>query len=358
MPNEGLMIDKKNWKLTKQYLDYRLRVDQITKGSLLKEQTHLRYLLQWADNRSFRDAPSIRPTFPEYMLSSRLDGEQAKLSGVYVKKTLATARLFFTWLSDNEMGYKRIKQAWVRTLKVKRLLDAPKTREAVSLDEILAIAAQDARTLFERRARAAAVFLFLSGMRIGAFVSLPIQAVDILNRKVIQYPNLGVRTKNKKFGITYLLDVPELLKVVQEWDDEIRAILPLNGLWFAPLSPETGKIDPVVVSIGEHRSTLARRNIKEWMESNGLPYHSPHKFRHGHIQYGLANSKNIADYKAVSMNVMHSSMEITDAFYSNLNDSEIQNRISGLTKKDRLSDDTEIDRLIEFLVRQKQNNPK
>lgn len=79
-------------------------------------------------------------------------------------------------------------------------------------------------------------------MRIGAFVSLPLPTVDIPNRKVIQYPSLGVRTKNKKFGFTYLLDIPKLLKVVQEWDDKIRAILPLNGLWFAPLSPETGEI--------------------------------------------------------------------------------------------------------------------
>ena len=76
------MIDRKNWHLTKKYLDYRLRVDQITKGSLKKEQTHLKYLLQWAEDKSFRLAPSIRPTFPEYMLSSRLDGEESKLSAV------------------------------------------------------------------------------------------------------------------------------------------------------------------------------------------------------------------------------------------------------------------------------------
>ena len=119
-----------------------------------------------------------------------------------------------------------------------------------------------------------------------------------------------------------------MLKVVQEWDDEIRAILPLNGLWFAPLSPETGSIDPSVVSMGDHRSTLARRSIKVFIGSKGLPYHSPHKFRHGHIQYGLAHSESIAEYKAVSMNVMHSSMEITDQFYSNLNDGEIQTELT------------------------------
>ncbi len=168
------MINKKNWQLMKKFLDYRLMVDQITKDSLKKEQTHMRYALYWAGERSFKEATGIRPTLPEFMLSTRLDGKENKLSAAYIKKTLATARLFFSWLSDNEAGYSCIKQAWVRTIKAKRLTEAPKTKEAVTLEEILAIAASPARTLFERRARAAAVFLFLSGMRIGAFVSMPI----------------------------------------------------------------------------------------------------------------------------------------------------------------------------------------
>jgi hypothetical protein len=36
----------------------------------------------------------------------------------------------------------------------------------------------------ERRTRASAVFLFLSGIRVGAFVSLPLMAVDLRERKV------------------------------------------------------------------------------------------------------------------------------------------------------------------------------
>ena len=249
------MINKKNWQLMKKFLDYRFSVDQITKGSLKREQTHMRYVLEWAQERSFREVTSIRPTLPEYSLSTRLDGKESKLSSVYVKKILATSRLFFSWLSDNIEGYRTLKQAWIRTLKVKRLTDTPKTKEAVTIEEIATIAASPARSLLERRARPAAVFLFLSGMRIGAFVSLPIQAVDIPNRKVIQYPSLGVRTKNRKFGITYLLDIPELLRVVQEWDDEVRAILPPNGFWFAPLSPETGKIDANIVSVSFTRKS-------------------------------------------------------------------------------------------------------
>jgi integrase len=335
--------------MTKKYLDYRFRVDQITKGSLKKEQTHLRYLLEWANDRAFSLSPSIRPTFPEYMLSGRLDGEEGQLSAVYLKKVLATARLFYSWLSDNEPGFKPIKNSWIQTLKLKRLSDIPKTKEAVTLDEVLKIAASPTVTIFERRARASAVFMFLSGMRIGAFISLPLQAVDIPNRRIIQYPSLGVRTKNRKNGITFLLDIPELLKIVKEWDDEVRAVLPPNGFWFAPLSPETGQIDLNVSSVGEHRATLARMNIKGFLNNANLPYHSPHKFRHGHIQFGLAHSKSIADYKAVSMNVMHSTMEITDEFYSNLNDGEVQNRINGLNKQDQPLEDNELELFREFI---------
>lgn len=330
------MIDRTNWRATKKYLDYRLHVDQITKGSMKKEQTHLRYVLEWAQDKTFRDVVKIRPTFPEYMLSARLDGEEGRLSAVYIKKALSTARLFFTWLSDSETGYRHIKQGWVKTIKAKRLSDAPRISEYVTLEEIRAIAATRARTVYDRRTRAALAFLYLSGMRIGAFVSLPLRAVDISNRSVLQYPSLGVRTKNSKHAKTFLLYIPELLKVVKQWDNEVRSILPPNGFWFAPLSPETGEIDPNITEVGEHRINLARRSFKQWLEQHGLPYYSPHKFRHGHIHYGLTHSQNISDYKAVSMNAMHSSMKITDQFYSILQDDEIKNRISALNNKGKL----------------------
>lgn len=72
------------------------------------------------------------------------------------------------------------------------------------------------------------------------------------------------------------------------------------------------------------------------LENIGLPYHSSHKFRHGHVQYGLARSKNTADFKAVSLNELHSSMEINDQFYSNLNDSEVQKRTSNLNIQEQV----------------------
>jgi integrase len=326
------MINKNNWKLIRKYLEYRLRVDQLSDGSYRKEDVYTRYLLTWAAEKPFIKAPTFRPTLPEYLRKVRLDGSKNKLSPGYVKKVLATARRFFTWLVDTQSGYKSIKYSWIMTIKAKRLTEIPKQRDVITLDEILQIAFAPADSLVEERIRAAAVFLYLSGMRIGAFISLPLLAVDIPNRKIMQYPNLGVRTKNSKYAITYLLPIPELLQVVMDWDNKVRAILEPNGFWFAPFSPDNGEIDITAYEIGLHREDLARKNLKAWMDKVGLKYRSPHKFRHGHIQFGLSHSKDHADYKAVSMNVMHSSIQITDQFYSNIPDNEIQNRINSFEK--------------------------
>lgn len=344
------MIDKNNWRMVRKFLEYRASIDLLSKGSLKIQDVHTRHLLEWAQENSFRQAPSIRPSFPQYLLSSRMDGTEGRLSAGYIKKTLATARMFFTWLADNEHGYKSIKQAWIKTLKIKRISDTPKNKEYVSLEEILEIASRPVRSVWERRTRAALVFLYLSGMRINAFVSLPIQAVDISNLCVYQYPSLGVRTKNEKAAKTFLLNIPELLQIIQAWDDEVRAALPSNGFWFAPLSPDTGLIDPHVVEVGEHRHAIARRNFKAWMIQENLPYHSPHKFRHGHIHYGLERSENIADFKAVSMNSMHSTMEVTDTFYSVLKDDEVKNRIGNLSKKSNPNDEADLIKTLENLL--------
>jgi hypothetical protein len=95
--------------------------------------------------------------------------------------------------------------------------------------------------------------------------------------------------------------------------------------------------------------SLGKKNLRAWLDKVGLLYHSPHKFRHGHIQYGLSKSKTVADFKAVSLNVMHASMEITDEFYSNLNDGELENRISSLNKSGQNLEDSELELFRQFL---------
>jgi hypothetical protein len=65
--------------------------------------------------------------------------------------------------------------------------------------------------------------------------------------------------------------------------------------------------------------------------ASGLPYQSPHKFRHGHAVYALQHSDTMADYKAVSMNLMHADIRVTDSVYATLASEEVKRRIARLT---------------------------
>ena len=324
------MIDRGNWKRTKEFLEYRLHVDQISAGSLKVEKTNIRYLLEWAQETPFRKAPSLRPTLQEFLLSFRLDGSKESLSTVSIKKILATARRFFTWLADYKYGHDSIKQSWIQTLKYRSTEPKRKKRKAVTFDAILEIANAPVQNDQERRIRAAACFWFLTGIRIGAFVSLRLNTVDLGKGEVLQYPDLGVRTKNNIHAKTFFLPIPELLEVVKDWDNYVRSILPDNGFWFAPFMAGTFDIDPENFEYKQTRVSGARKDLETWLERVGLPYHSPHAFRHGHIQWGYLHAEKPAQRKAVSENVMHKSEQITDAIYSSFQESEIKNQIASL----------------------------
>ena len=207
-----------------------------------------------------------------------------------------------------------------------------KEHEAVTIEEITAIAHAPVFTMRDMRIRAAAVFWFLSGIRVGAFVSLPIKAVDIEDLTIKQWPKLRVKTKFQKHATTFLLDIPELLQVVNEWDKFIKGKLSKESFWFAPLSPETGELDLEQIEVGENRDQRARKDLEDWLSRVNLPYHSPHKFRHGFAVYTLKLAKDIGELKAISQNLMHANISITDGIYGMLSDIDVKNRITGLNE--------------------------
>jgi integrase len=297
------------------------------------EESWLKYLLEWADHIQFSKAPMIRPAFPEYVLMLRSGRQGEQFSQIYIKKIIRASYRFFVWLSSHHRGFGEINQIFLDTLKPPRMTVEPKEHEAVTFEEIRAIAQAPVYSIRDRRIRAAAVFWFLSGIRLGAFVSLPVSAVDLENLTIRQWPKLGVRTKFKKHATTYLLDIPELMSVVKDWDKEVRAASNNLGIWFAPISPETGKIEPAIREIGEHRNTRARKDLKDWLERVGLPYHSPHKFRHGHAVFALMRAKDVPALKAVSQNLMHSNLSITDGVYGVLSGADVKGEILALSKK-------------------------
>ena len=175
--------------------------------------------------------------------------------------------------------------------------------------------------------------LFLSGMRATAFGTLPIAAVDLPSRTIKQWPALGVATKNGKSATTYLLDIPELLRVVEAWDAFVRAQLPPTAMWYTPIVSQWGEQMLSADPPGANRGQAVAKRMRHLFEMAGLPAQSPHKFRHGHAVYALQHAKTMADYKAVSMNLMHEDIRVTDGIYAPLAGNEVQQRIAGLTSR-------------------------
>lgn len=64
-------------------------------------------------------------------------------------------------------------------------------------------------------------------------------AAFILSVSVISM-KLCVRTKFRKHATSFILNIPELIEVVVDWDDFVRSQLTNDHPWFANISPETG----------------------------------------------------------------------------------------------------------------------
>jgi integrase len=307
------MINRQNKLLVDEYLAYRLRFDQLDPKSVRLERSLALHYLTWAGEQLFKNAPKFEVSLVEYVRSCKgPDGEV--LSQHYRRKIIGSARTFFTWLTIQKQGFRSITPAWLSTLKIRLIQEEFDDETSVSLDEILRIARTPVKSLVEERVRAGTVFLYLSGMRISAFVSMPLKALDLNGFEIRQSPELGVRTKNKKSAVTYLIQFSELFDVVKAWDKKVRAVLPPEGFWFAPISSMTGEIDPTILSIGEHRSAAFHKNLVEWLAVYGIQYHSPHDFRRGHANYLFDNAKDMNDLEAVRENLMHESLTTTERY--------------------------------------------
>ncbi|MGD0535905.1 MAG: hypothetical protein ABR999_10795 [Methanoregula sp.] len=334
------MINRENYLLVHRNLAYRERVIQNDPGTVHTYWQSLKHLLQWADKRSFKDADKIMPSFPEYLLSARNASYEGVLPGrqltpKYMGKVLSHARAFFVWSRDNERGFSGISEAWIKTLLVRRSAGTQSVRTVISywlLEDVRKVIALTPENIREERDIAALAFLFISGMRIGAFVTLPAACVDVAKRSVLQYPEMGVHTKNHKAAKTFLFPIPDLLAVVEKWDKRIKGLKGEYN-WYPALNTEGWAGTELKAGLlkGKYmgRAEAFDKGLKMLCDRADVPYLSPHKIRHGHGRYGVRHSKDMGQLKAFSQNMMHANVGITDGIYGNLAEDERADILAG-----------------------------
>ena len=104
-------------------------------------------------------------------------------------------------------------------------------------------------------------------------------------------------------------------------------------MWFAPLSANSGGIDFSLKKLGGSRHDRVRKSLQTWLPSVGVNYHKPHNFRHGHAVFSLKTAKTISDLKAISLNLMHSDIKVTDSVYAVLSNLDVKDIINNLGGK-------------------------
>lgn len=320
------MIHRQNWLDTRGFLRFCARDLQLTDSSIASAEGHLRHLLQWADDVPLPNARAVDPTLPAYLVGQGL-------APATLAKALGAARKFFEFARlDYAPRYRLITPSWIRLLRPPRrhsLESRLPARAYYTLDEVRALLSVAAETLRVQRTQAAIALLYLSGMRDGAFVTLPIACLDLPNRAVLQLPERGVHTKNAKAAVTYLLDIPDLYDTVLRWDRLMRGSFPQDAMWYPALT-RTGEALVAPAASTRNRASSLRDDLVLLCEAAQVTYKSPHSLRHGHIVYARERAQNMGEYKAISQNVMHSSLQTTDSLYASLKNDSIKNVIAGL----------------------------
>ena len=164
----------------------------------------------------------------------------------------------------------------------------------------------------------------ITGTRDGAAVTLRLKHFDPARNLVIQNPN-EVKTKFSKQIFSYLLPVHDRLKTIfLDWVLHLKTELLFGN--DDQLFPKTAmaldendcfRANSISRELWAN-ATPARDIFKAAFIAAGLPYYSPHTFRHMLVQIAYQRKLTPAQLKAWSQNLGHESLLTTLTSYSKI----------------------------------------
>lgn len=332
------MINRDNYSLVQDYLEYKEYL-QRDPETVKRARIHLRHLLEWANETPLAEAQKIRPSFPAYLTTVRNDKRKGSLAPETMRKACIEVRQFITWARIRDpRSLRRLDDEWIKSIKPDRE-NSPEAqlveREYYTLEEIRQLCNFEPQTLKERRDRANIALDFLSAMRAGALVTLPIRCVHLREKCIWQLPSEGVKTKFSRAAKTFLLPIDDLLDIVWDWDQFVRTELGEDGLWY-PLVNTDGTAFDLQKTPGckETRRQGFAHGLEYICNRQGVPYRSPHKIRNGHAIYEVKTAVRVEQLKACSQNLMHRSFGIFWDLYGRLKTDDVREVILRLGKEE------------------------
>jgi site-specific recombinase XerD len=232
-------------------------------------------------------------------------------------------KAFFRWIKS-QPGYGKMPKDLAdyftpskRTTKIAQHVKDKVVASPEDIREVLDSMPTD--TIWQRRDHAVIAFLFLTGVRDGAAISLRLKHVDVENRLVNQDAN-EVDTKFSKTMVTPWFPVGlDIEYIVIDWIAEFRNFGAEDG---DPLFPSTPsrirrRGEPYQLEPWATAAPICKI-VKSATQAAGLPYFKPHSIRSTLARMFLQMGVNLLEQKALSQSLGHEHIETTAIHYGKL----------------------------------------
>jgi integrase len=317
-----------------------------------------------ADFGLYNDDQAI--AYKKYLATKMNDRSKKTLSITSQYHYLRHVEAFITWLAGQPRYKSRISLLDVEYLKLgrkeSRLATSPKLPKYPSLEQVLTLCSFPVDSEIDQRDRAMIAFSALTGMRDQAIVTLPIGCFDPEKMMVSQLPSKGVQTKFSKDIYTTIFKVDEkLVSYFIDWYDYLLKVKKFSIT--DPLFPSTelGTEGPESFSFiakGVSKTFwssagVMRKIFEARSEQVGIPYFTPHKFRHFIINETQKHITSIEQLKALSQNLGHQNISTTFHGYGSIDTYRVNTLVNEMdfSSKPDSSRDAQI-KHIETLLKQ------
>ena len=319
-----------NLRIKRKYLVWLENAKGFSEASIDKAAAAISVYEGFLGGKDFRAFHSERARSFKRFLAARKNAKTgAPLSASTIGSTLREAKAFFLWLAD-QSGYKsKITYSDADYLTPDRKTEAarrsnlwkphPSPEQARQL-----LSGMPTETVLQRRNRALIAFLFLTGSREGAAISLRLSHVDLQNT-CVQFDGRTVNTKfGKSFTSGFFPIGGGVEQIVRDWIEELRSVHLFSDA--DPLFPKTE------VGIGRSRQFEALGILREpWASPSSaacifkeafrnayMPPFSPHRVRDTLAELSRDHCRTPEDYKAWSQNLGHDDVLTTFRSYGSV----------------------------------------
>ena len=319
--------NKDNLRIKRKYLLWRKDAQGISEASLDKSAAAITLYDDWLGGKDFRAFHSERArSFKRHVASLRNERTGAPLSATTTNGTLRELKAFFYWMADQPSYKSKISRSDADYLTPDRKSENarrgtlwkphPSPAQARHVIETM-----PAGTVIERRNRALLAFLFLTGSREGAAISLPLRNLD-LKSGCVQFDGRYVDTKFGKSFSTGFYPFGEFAEIIlRDWATELTQVHLFSAT--DPLFPKTKvavgvsrRFEAVGISREPWRSASSAAKIfKKAFADAGLPPFSPHRVRDTMTELANDHCRTPEDFKAWSQNMGHDDVLMTFSSY-------------------------------------------